>query len=78
MSKQQLREELNSPKATRALRDGKNSFFGQLVLEKIDVNLEILLKRFDSMRITDTYTDRAAAIQGGRRSMLELKKWIEQ
>jgi len=66
------------PEILVALKSFRTSQIGQTILEKIDFQLEKLIRRFDSGRITDTFQDRVASIQGARRELIQLKNWLLQ
>jgi hypothetical protein len=73
-----VNDDFYTPEIVRALKEFRNSFIGQAVLERIDFQLDKLLRRFDNTRITQTYEERTSSIQGGRRELIQFKNWMLQ
>lgn len=71
-------QDFYTPEILKALKDFRTSFVGQSVLQRIDFQLENLLRRFDNGKITGTYQDRVASIHGARKELIQFKNWLLQ
>lgn len=62
----------------RWLKELRNTHAGQILIDRIEFQLDDLIKKFDRSRINQTYDDRVSAIQGGRKELMKLKNWLLQ
>lgn len=62
----------------RWLKELRSTHVGQILIDRIQFQLDELMKKFDRSRINQTYDDRVSSIQGGRKELMKLKNWLLQ